>query len=113
MRICRLTLEIFLALSIPSFASADTVRNPSIAPNPKSATKIHGLSKYGRPNKGRGPSLVHSEIMPAVVAFTASNVCFTYAYDHNGNRTSLTVLPYNQTGTWGSAPYGCFAWTAP
>lgn len=111
-RVCRLLLGLVLALSVQSTALADPGKIQNIAPGAKAATANRGPA-FHRLEKGHGPSAINSEIMPAVVGFTAANVCFTYAYDHNGNRTSLTVLPYDQTATWGSAPYGCFAWTAP
>ena len=61
--------------------------------------------------RDRSVSLVSGELLSAVAALSGSNVCFAYAYDRNDNRTSLSAVTYNQTGTWGSSTFGCFSWT--
>lgn len=44
---------------------------------------------------------------------SASNQCFIYSYDPNGNRLALSNVTYSSTGAWGSSVYGCFSWTTP
>lgn len=43
---------------------------------------------------------------------SATNQCFAYSYDLNGNRLALSSVTYSSTGTWGSSTYGCFNWTS-
>jgi hypothetical protein len=50
----------------------------------------------------------------SLMMFINPNLCITYSYDLNGNRTAQTNATYGTPGTtWGSAVYACFDWTSP
>lgn len=49
--------------------------------------------------------------MPATVA-SSDTMCILFTYDGTGNRTSRTTTAMTPP-TWGSATWGCFAWSVP
>jgi hypothetical protein len=58
--------------------------------------------------------VLNSGISASLMMLINPNLCITYAYDINGNRTAQTNVTYGTPGaTWGSAVYACFNWTSP
>lgn len=58
--------------------------------------------------------VLNSSISASLMMLMNPNLCITYSYDLNGNRTVRTDTTYGSPGTtWGSAVYACFDWTSP
>jgi YD repeat-containing protein len=57
-------------------------------------------------------SYTYDQLGRLVTAVYDNGLCIAYAYDMNGNRTSIsTVSTTPQSPTWGSGAWGCFNWT--
>ena len=63
------------------------------------------------PAQASGAFFVNTEMLAMLQVMGSQNVCFTYSYDHNGNRLSKDNQTFATTGTWGSSVFGCFIWT--
>jgi hypothetical protein len=65
------------------------------------------------PAQATGLSLVNSQMLAAVQLLSGPNLCVIFTHDRNSNRTAQNNVVFGAPGTvWGSAVYGCFAWTA-
>jgi hypothetical protein len=54
-------------------------------------------------------AVLTSQPMPS-----GQNTCLSYAYDKNGNRTSMTTDSVaTNSAVWGASAYPCFLWRAP
>lgn len=57
-------------------------------------------------------SYTYDQLGRLVTAVYDNGLCIAYAYDANGNRTSIgTISTASQSPIWGSANWGCFNWT--
>jgi len=64
------------------------------------------------PAHASGAFFVNTEMLAMLQVMGSQNICFTYSYDHNGNRLSRNNQTFAATGTWGSSVFGCFIWTS-
>jgi YD repeat-containing protein len=55
-------------------------------------------------------SYTYDQIGRLTTALYDNGLCIGYAYDANGNRTSL-ISSSPQSAVWGSGSWGCFSWT--
>lgn len=62
------------------------------------------------PAQASGLLLVNTSML--ALFQSATNQCFIYSYDHNGNRLARSNMTYGSTGAWGSSTYGCFGWSS-
>jgi len=75
-----------------------------------------GLGFLSQPLPAHANTLLvlDSSISASLMMLINPNLCITYSYDLNGNRTARTDATYGSPGTvWGSAIYACFDWTSP
>jgi uncharacterized protein RhaS with RHS repeats len=57
-------------------------------------------------------SYTYDQLGRLITTVYDNGLCFAYAYDQNGNRTSIsTISTAPQSPVWGSANWGCFSWT--
>jgi hypothetical protein len=66
------------------------------------------------PAQALGLGMVSGQVAGIIQMLISPNLCITYTYDLNGNRTAQSNVTYGSPGAvWGSAVYACFDWTSP